>query len=263
MVYVLYLWQYNGGKYEFRRSSKFGCIVKKLSMREQRKHKQPTCCLFQADRGLLLLLQRPLLEACFLLIIPFAGCRSAIGGVLSTTLTDGSASFHIFPGLSSSVSVAYVRHGGRTYRRPAGPTVMVLTQFLRCLFVLTPSRRSAYLDGLLQLHLPSMAAKDILRGINKPTDNGRHTLMLFLPVFTRTRRSRMKWLTVCHHAGPSVSLSVTSCDVPTNRRFFSEAGLVVFDVLPGRQMFTVCKNRTKFCRVMGKSVVVGLIPGDL
>lgn len=124
------------------------------------------------------------------------------------------------------MSVAYVCHGGRMYRRPAGPAVMVLTQFLRRLFVLTPSRRSACLDGLLQLHLPSMAAKDILRGINKPTDNGRHTLMLFLPVFTRTRRSRMKRLTVCHHAGPSVSLSVTSCDVPTNPRFFQRPNLL-------------------------------------
>lgn len=35
--------------------------------------------------------------------------------------------------------------------------------------------------GVLHLHLPSASAKETLRGINKPTDNGRHTLMLPLP----------------------------------------------------------------------------------
>lgn len=39
LVYVLYLLQYNCSKYEFRRSSKFGSIVKELSMRGQKKKK--------------------------------------------------------------------------------------------------------------------------------------------------------------------------------------------------------------------------------
>lgn len=82
VVYVLYLLRYNGSKYELRRSSKFGWIVKKLSMKEQSKHvrKQQPCCLIQADGGVEGRGSAPppseaTSEACFLLIIPVIGHR--------------------------------------------------------------------------------------------------------------------------------------------------------------------------------------------
>lgn len=75
LVYVLYLLQYNCRKYEFRRSSKFGCIVKKLMKGQRKKKWKPAACSGLTE--VLLLLQRPPSEACSLLIIPFPGCCTA------------------------------------------------------------------------------------------------------------------------------------------------------------------------------------------
>lgn len=54
------------------------CGDKKEKKKNQKAQKQKTCCLFQSDRGLeLLLLQRPLPPACSVLI-QFAGCWTAL-----------------------------------------------------------------------------------------------------------------------------------------------------------------------------------------
>lgn len=113
-----------------------------------------------------------------------------MGGVLSSAPTEGSSSFCIFPGLALSVSTAHLCLGDGTYMKPVGPGITELTLFFQrltitacrdCVFVPTRSCFSASLDGVLHLHLPSTSAKEIVRGINKPTDNGRHTLMVLLP----------------------------------------------------------------------------------
>lgn len=68
---------------------------------EKKAQKQETCCLFEAEAELLLLLQRPLSAACCLLITLFAGCCTALRVLCPqpSAIAYRFTFFHVWPRL--------------------------------------------------------------------------------------------------------------------------------------------------------------------